>query len=608
MCGIAGLVSSSPIDEDRRRFLPRVRNALRHRGPDGEGLWEDPSGAAILAHSRLAILDLSDNGSQPMHSSDGRYTIVFNGEIYNYRQLAEELRKRGVQFRSGSDTEVLLELFRFHGPDALDLLDGMFALAIWDRQRRSLFLGRDPLGIKPLYVWNTHGVLGFASELRALLATELAPVKLSAPALADYLLWGSVQEPNTLVENVKLLPAGSWMKWEEGDVETQLYWKLQFGNEPISNTDAVDRTRTALDDSIRRHFVSDVPVGIFLSGGIDSTANLALARANGVNDIQTFCMSFDDEELNEGNLAARTAEHLETKHHDWRLTSREGKELLNGFLDSVDQPSNDGFNTYCVSRFARECGMKVVLSGLGGDELFGGYPSFQSVPKLVQWHNRSGWLGTLRSGGLSLVQHLSGDARVARVAAFADSKGGELAAYWTKRAFFTPHEVAELVAYYTGETHVVGNQLDTELPPQPVPGDLVSYLEMTRYMRNQLLRDSDVMSMAHGLELRVPLVDRKLVEQVGAIPSSIRHQPGKQLLLDAVPEVPHWIAKQPKRGFRFPFERWLNDGWAEEFVELNRTSPVRLGAWYRQWTLFTLNRFLSSIGQFSASTGLLNAS
>jgi asparagine synthase (glutamine-hydrolysing) len=585
-----------------------MQQRLVHRGPDGNGLIVESNGLSGLAHTRLAVIDLSSDADQPMTSSDGRYTIVFNGEIYNFAKLRKELQSRGHVFRSRSDTEVVLQMFQAHGPDSVQKLQGMFAFAIWDRECSRWFLARDPLGIKPLYIWQSGESFAFASEVRALLAAELESPRVCPEALADYLLLGSVQEPRTLFQNVWALPAGHWMLWHDGRVHTSVYWQLQFGDDPVSAPQAVACTRRALDDSIQRHFVSDVPVGIFLSGGIDSTALVALAKANGYEDLQTFCISFDEHEFNEGGTARRTAEHFGSQHHDYRMTAREGQQLFEQFLGNLDQPSNDGFNTYCISKFARDSGLKVVLSGLGGDELFGGYPSFRQVPRLMAWRRRTDWTGPVLNLLARTIRRGASDFKAQRLAAFLASDGGPTAAYWAMRSFFTPAEVRRLVEYYTG---LDCDRSDRELlsgtvPAQPTPQDIVGYLETTRYMRNQLLRDSDVMSMAHGLELRVPLVDRALVDQVGRIPAAIRYGPGKRLLLDAVPEIPAWVASQPKRGFRFPFDRWIGSEWSDQFWQLEQTSPVRLGNWYRRWTLFTLERCLQvyGFGNPTPSSGL----
>ncbi len=596
MCGIAGIISDSLSPEELRRRVEAMHDRLRHRGPNDEGLYLE--NGAVLAHRRLAILDLSPAGHQPMSTEDGRYTIVFNGEIYNFLDLRNDLEARGVTFRSRSDTEVILKLFEREGEACVNAFDGMFAFAIWDRRERRCFLARGPFGIKPLYIWRHRDTLAFASEVRALLQADLSSTSLCRLALQEYFLYGSVQEPRTLIDEIEVLPPGYALTWKYGGGRRQRYWQLRFPEQPDVAEDAVAVARAALDDSVRRHFVSDVPVGIFLSGGIDSTSIVALARTNGFDNLKTVCISFDEEKFSEGDLAAETAAHFHTEHHDCRLSAEDGRRLLGEFLERCDQPSNDGFNTFCVSKVAHELGLRVVLSGLGGDELFGGYRSFQLIPNMLRWHRWLGYVGPVRRMAGTAGQRFGRSPRAQRFGTYLCSPGRMIDAYWAMRGFFTPSEARELADYYLGRQDdfarnewITGNHQDqaTEL-------DDVCHLELNGYMRNQLLRDSDVMSMAWGLELRVPFVDRRLVDAISFIPAHIRLAKGKQLLLDAVPEIPSWIAGRPKRGFAFPFDRWLSAQWGDLFEQIRRTSPVPLTTWYRQWCLFTLNHFLQSNG------------
>src|SRR5437762_2186907 len=380
MCGIAGIVNSGFDREKLEKILTGMQQQLHHRGPDDHGLFISRDGRTGLVNTRLAILDLSSAGHQPMASANRRYRIVLNGEIYHFQQLRAELAAEGETFLSHSDTEVALKMYERYGPDCVRELEGMFALAIWDEQEQVCFLARGPFGIKPLYYCETNHGFCFASELRTLLGTGLVPRRLSLAAVSGYLLFGAVPEPLTLVEDVRALSAGHYLIWRHGRCRLTTYWDLQFGDEPIAEAEAVELVRDALDESIRRHLVSDVPVGVFLSGGIDSTALVALASRHAGNKLRTFCISFDDPKFDEGNVAARTAQHFGAQHFDWRLDSTTARKLLANFLECSDQPSIDGFNTFCVSRLAHDAGLKVVLSGLGGDEVFGGYSSFRRVP------------------------------------------------------------------------------------------------------------------------------------------------------------------------------------------------------------------------------------
>jgi asparagine synthase (glutamine-hydrolysing) len=599
MCGIGGIVGGlvAGADDD----LASIQKALRHRGPDDEGCYINPSRDVGLVHTRLAILDLSAAGHQPMHSQEGRFTVVFNGEIYNFADLRRDLINRGFQPRSNSDTEVLLELYSKFGPAMLGRLAGMFAVAIWDNLQRSLFLARDPLGIKPLYYALENGKLIFASEVRAILKSRLiASKQLDFSAAYRYLLFGSVQDPDTLVQGIAQLPAGYYGLYSENKLSIKKYWEMKYAeaNEAlVDSASSVASVRSSLDDSIRRHLVSDVPVGILLSGGIDSTAVLALANSVGADSLRTFCISFGSAAYDEGPIASRTAAHFGSDHSEWRMEFDEGKSLMTDYMHSLDLPSNDGFNTYCVSLFAKRHGMKVVLSGLGGDELFGGYPSFSRLPKLVRLRRTFGpfsrAVATILSGGSKLA---SGAIRfqLLRLAAFLRSSGSVKAAYMANRSFFLPSEAKLILKQVFGRNIEVDsdNALE-ELRDIPILENAVGYLESVLYMRNQLLRDSDVMSMSQGLELRLPLADSRLTDAVNRIPSSFRYRPNKQLLLDAIPEVPRWVSERPKQGFRFPFGDWVSANW-EKKLDISQLTSVSAGEWYRKWTLMALVNFINA--------------
>jgi asparagine synthase (glutamine-hydrolysing) len=595
MCGIAGVINARISRDELERVLLRLQRDLHHRGPDDRGMFISGNGDSGLVNTRLAILDLSAAGHQPMSTPDGRFHITFNGEIYNFATLRAELEAEGEMFSSHSDTEVVLKMFERYGPDCVREFEGMFAIAIWDEQEQSCFLARGPLGIKQLYYHKHAGQLLFSSEVHALLQTGLVPRRLSAEATSGYLLFGAVPEPLTLVENVFALPAGHWLIWRDGKTRLTKFWDVQFGDEPLAREDAVARVRHALFESVERHIVSDVPVGVFLSGGVDSTAIVAVASQIAKSDLRTFCISFDDPRFDEGQVATRTASHFQTQHADWRLDSTKAKRLLADFLERSDQPSIDGFNTFCVSKLAHDHGLKVVLSGLGGDEIFGGYQSFELVPRMVSASRAFNPLCALRRvAGKTLQMRFTGS-RTNRLGHFLTECPTTAAAYWTMRGIFTPGEVALLLPRFC-DSHRNGfsPEVGFHVPPQPTLADEVSYLELTRYMRNQLLRDSDVMSMAWNLELRVPYVDAKLIEAIEPIPADLRLSPRKRILLDAVPEIPDWVRDRPKQGFVFPFKDWITGEWQDIFSRIEAESPIPLKNWYRRWCLFALENFITA--------------
>lgn len=627
MCGIAGYFGGPPS----ATFSTDALRRLASRGPDGSGVWESEQGGVGLIHTRLAILDLSEAGRQPMvfeeklkseklkvETSEGigddgkvsepdcadgqrppQQVLVFNGEIYNYRELRRELEAQGETFASDGDTEVLLRLLVREGAACLPKLAGMFAFCYWNEATGEALLARDPLAIKPLYYRLDGASLAFASEVRAL---READDPTDPAALRDYFLWGSVPDPQTLHLPVRQVPAGHLLKWCGGLASVERWYQpvsKADGSAPPQTklaghglTDVALLTRVALEESMARHLVSDVPVGIFLSGGIDSTVLLALARQTlGPSaDIRTFSIGFDDPAFDESSIARRTAEHFGALHTEWKMTPEEGAAEIPHFLSAMDQPGIDGFNTWCVSKLARREGMKVVLSGLGGDELFAGYSSFDRVPHYQRWYKSLGFLRPVVASGLELKQTAS---PFRRLGSFLRGGGKWLEAYHVQRGIFTPVEAAELAGHLAG----VPAEMNWEVPDLPEhPQDIVSRLELTRYMRYQLLRDSDVYSMAHGLELRVPFVDVRLLETVSGIPAADRLRQGKQLLLEAMPEVPEWVRNQPKRGFRFPFQAWMENGFSELLEQASGESPVPLKAWYRTWAVAAAVRVIKTAG------------
>ncbi|MDZ7962627.1 MAG: asparagine synthase (glutamine-hydrolyzing) [Aulosira sp. DedQUE10] len=598
MCGIAGLLTQTEI-ENLESIIRRMQTALQHRGPDDAGIYISKIRQAAFAHTRLSILDLSSAGHQPMSTADGRYWITFNGEIYNFQQLRQNLIAQGEQFHSQTDTEVILKLYQRIGSDCVHHLRGMFAFAIWDDWEKTCFLARDPLGIKPLYYWQSGSTLVFASELRAVLASRLPTVQMSVQGLYGYLVSGSVPEPYTLIEGVHCLGAGNWLYWQGEKITKKQYWQIDFTPQTISATDAQEIVRHALVDSIKHHFVSDVAVGIFLSGGIDSTSILALAKQTQNEQLCTYSIAFEESQWNEGEMAKQTASFFGAKHTEYKITSAAAQNLLPQFLTAIDQPSIDGFNTFCVSKVAHDSGIKVVLSGLGGDEIFGGYNSFQKIPQMLAWAKQIRLIPLVSASiGMGLA-NWGNSSKIKRLGDFLQGNPTSTNAYSCFRGIFSNQEACAIVRQYLGEEVSFKNSSSASNFPAKVftPEDEVSSLEISCYMRNQLLRDSDVMSMNWGLELRVPLVDRALLEAVAPIPSNIRLAYGKKILVKAVSELPEWVINRPKQGFFFPFEQWMTGEFGEYFSNLNIPNNIPLKPWYRRWSLAILKYWWERISE-----------
>lgn len=591
MCGIAGQLGREP-----GAFAARVGPRLAHRGPDDAGVWQDAE--ACLVHRRLAILDLSPVGHQPMASRCGRWQLVFNGEIYNHAELRRQLEAEGQHFRGSGDTEVLLAWLIRWGRDGLAALRGMFAFCLYDTLERSALLARDPHGIKPLY-WRSGpgGSLSFASELRALLAADPGHPSLDRQSLARYLATGSVPEPATLVAGVQRLPCGHAASWRQGELAVHPWGALPESLEGadaktgMTAAEAVALTRSALEDSVAAHMVSDVPVGLFLSAGLDSASLLALAPRG----LHTFTIGFEAAGaggFDESGPAARIAAHFGAHHTPLNLTADQARQWLPAFLASQDQPSIDGYNTWCVARLATEHGLKVALSGLGGDELFGGYPSFRMVPKLCRWRRRIGPAGPPAAWILHRLPQ-GRRARLQRITGLLEGPASLGRAYGCFRGLFSPTETERLLEHW-GLSATPGATTAGEASEGRAGGrEGVAWLEGTRYLRNQLLPDSDVMAMAAGLELRLPLVDAQLQRRLAPIPVDLRLAEGKQLLASSLPELPEWFLNRPKQGFRFPFQLWLDDPASPLALRLPSTPRgIDLAPWYRRWSLMVLQHWL----------------
>ncbi|HEX9943784.1 MAG TPA: asparagine synthase (glutamine-hydrolyzing) [Thermoanaerobaculia bacterium] len=561
MCGINGILrlseSAPPIDRDE---LLRTREAMASRGPDGAGAWVSDDGRVALASRRLAILDLSEAGAQPMASDDGRFRIVLNGEIYNFAELRRELASEGVRSRSQSDTEVVLALYAREGAAMLARLRGMYGLAVWDDREKTLLLARDPLGIKPLYVSAEGGCLRFASQVKALERGGAISRDADPAGLTGFLLWGSVPEPFTIRRSVQALPAGHHLIVRDGRIgEPEPHGLARI--EPMEPAAAVD-------DSVRAHLVSDVPVAVFLSAGLDSGLIAAMVCRHLSEPPMTFTLRFDALEgtpEDEAPLAAEVARRLGTRHVERRLGRTELAGLWEGAIAAMDQPSIDGFNTWAVSRAAHEAGLKVVLSGLGGDEVFGSYPSFADVPRLERAARRGSKVPGLAAAWPGLAKRLSPDQpKLAGLLRHGRTLPG---AYFLRRGLFLPEELPGLLGRDLAAEGLRRYDPVADAARALVAGNghvsdawaAVHQMETARYLRNQLLRDSDWASMAWSVELRVPLVDAWLRQRLAASGFEPARSQGKAALVrQAAPELPEALWTRPKSGFYVPVAEWMH--------------------------------------------------
>jgi asparagine synthase (glutamine-hydrolysing) len=635
MCGIFGIVArNAQVPAD---VLERATASLAHRGPDDSGtvIVRDSAPEPLeigLGNRRLAILDLSPLGHQPMHDPETGNWIVYNGEIYNFRDVRNELDQAGTKFTSHSDTEVLLKAYARWGESCLTKFRGMFAFALWDARQHRLFVARDPMGIKPLYYAQSGAFFLFASEVRTILGTGLIPRRLDQAGLLNYLAFGSACDPLTLVEGIHALPAGHSLTWQTGMIRQSRYWDLVDDNAPSDRAtagvspSAADRRQAAstlqamLEEAVRLQLVSDVPVGVFLSGGIDSSALVSILSRGGVTPA-TFSIVFREADFSEAEFSRAVAKKFRTDHHEISVSQEDARAAIPDALRAMDLPTMDAVNTYFVSRETRAVGVKVALSGLGGDEVFAGYSNFRTVPRMEQFANC--WKHIPHAARDPFASAFASLSRATdqnrKLASLVSDNGRVMHPYFLSRMLFTPSQLDELFPSATPEEASRASAEQRTLLQRALlldPVNRVSYLESRCYMLNTLLRDADFMSMSQGLEVRVPLIDHRLAKTVLALPGSWKVSGGtpKNLLVEALQNsLPPEIVHRVKRGFTLPFEHWMR---GELRTELEPVLAMGIGngplggildavrvrqvwedfqrgatSWTRPWSLYVLHRW-----------------
>lgn len=573
MCGIGGLWSTRVGREPAEiaRQVDAMLVAMAHRGPDQAGRWSNDSqqSSIALGACRLAIQDLTSAGSQPMTDPVTGNVIVFNGEVYNFRDLHRRLVADGHVMTSGCDTEVVLRSYGAWGPDFVNQLRGMFAFAIWDKERQALFLARDRLGVKPLYYYRASQLFAFSSEVRALLRSSVAPATLSPTAIRAYLAFGAVSEPVTIIRNVRAFPAGHHGYLTAAGLHLERYWSLEDAFLPRehvrSSIELVEQIQETLSESVRLRLISDAPTGIFLSGGLDSTVIAALAAQNATGRIRSVSVVFREREFSEKKWIDRTANYIGSDHHEVELTESELLRLIPQALSSYDQPTLDAMNTYVVSLHARQAGLKVALSGIGGDELFGGYPAFYEVPRLRAI--RRTVPRVLLLPAIRLLSSLPGTAtRIKKLSQYFLASGADaIEAELVHRELFVAHDRQQLSLAST--TAPVSDMAKGHwIAPELDGFNAISYSEISGYLLNTLLRDTDFASMACSLEVREPYLDHELLRTVASLPGSAKQGRETKALLRQVARriVPESLIQPGKKGFAFPMDRWLRGGLRQE--------------------------------------------
>jgi asparagine synthase (glutamine-hydrolysing) len=568
VCGISGYINFQG-KENGEPIIKAMNDCIAHRGPDDAGYVQD--GSVYIGQRRLSIIDLSSAGHQPMHSANGRYVIVYNGELYNFQDLKFELQRvthgskeEPYPFSTKTDTEVILAAYQRWGKECLNRFNGMFAFSIWDKEKKELFIARDRMGIKPLYYHLNAGHLLFSSEIRPLLHSGLVEKKVNQDSLADYLRYQTVHAPFTIIQNILMLMPGHHMTVNlKGEAKIHPFWKL--GDKKIkpehTNKEQIKKdVKNLLEAAVARRLVADVPFGAFLSGGIDSSAIVGLMSKVSNQKVKTFSIVFNDPEFSEAKYARMIAEKFDTEHHEIMLDPEDFRKELPNALMAMDHPSGDGPNTYVVSKVTKEAGITMALSGLGGDELFAGYDVFKRMYSV----NKNAWLQAIPSFmralpakagkvlkpgiGMDKMDELLSLPNLNLADVYALSRkvlpDHYLEKLWKEKNFPGNH-VSQICAHYKKEKHGILSW--------------VSKAEMSTYMVNTLLRDTDQMSMAHALEVRVPFLDYTLVEYVLGIPDAVKfpHTP-KQLLIESLGDLlPSEIVHRPKMGFTFPWKKWL---------------------------------------------------
>lgn len=641
MCGVAGIIGR--VSDTNRQAIRRMAKAIAHRGPDDERFFEkaiDAEGNGVLfAHRRLSILDLSEAGAQPMtDAASGRHTIVYNGEIYNYVELRDRMQSKGEAFKSSGDTEVMLRLLATEGAEAARDFRGMFAFALWDGAQHEVVLGRDPMGMKPLYICrNPDASAGrgwsviFASEVRAILASGLLDAPRLDPAAVASFIWnGFIVGPQTIVRGISLLPPGAILRLDCAGRDKHLTTVAALPAANVRKDAHVSDVRAALHDSVRLHLASDVPLGVFLSGGIDSSSIANMAAKQSGSQITTFTLSFDEQEYDEGPFARKIAEAIGTRHQEVRFTEDHFLGSLEQGLASVDQPTFDGLNSFYISQAVREAGIKVALLGSGGDELFGGYRTFSDLPRFQSMARLIAWLPQLMqvTGARAVAKLLDrshdgigAQARWAKLPNMVAASADIVQLYQLAYALFLPDFQERLLGEGRDSgivTDGLSLSLQAELREQVGGRSAVAalgLLEQRMFLGERLLRDTDVASMAVSLETRLPLVDRTVADVVARLPDAVRFEPlgRKQLLRDVGLEgLDPALFERPKRGFQMPFDRWIRRRLGKEMegvmgdtkladslgldgrviVKLWRSYQAGGGVfWSRVWAIYVLLRW-----------------
>jgi asparagine synthase (glutamine-hydrolysing) len=622
MCGINGFISPASNTQQREQIVRKMNEKLSHRGPDNDGVWSEDN--ITLGHRRLSIIDLSAAGNQPFSSGDKRYTIVYNGELYNYKDLKLELQRaphgsnyQPYFFKTESDTEVVVAAYARWGAECLNFFRGMYAFSIYDQQEKKLFAARDRMGVKPFYYsYGNEGFI-FSSEVRGILSSGTKKFSLNKNVLAEYFMYQTVYAPETIIKEIKVLLPGHYLEFQDGKASVTHYYDLNKKIDEkteLSYEQTCAKIKELLIHSVQLRLIADVPFGAFLSGGIDSSAVVGLMSEVSTEKVNTFNISFDESEFSESIYAKKIAKKFNTEHHEIRLQPADFLQQLPEALAAMDHPGGDGPNTYIVSKATKKAGITMALSGIGGDELFAGYDVFKRMSSL----RKKAWLNAIPQ----IARKTAGAIVKGAKKNVGGQKLGELlgekeisfnSAYPLSRSLFTYKALQRLMKDSDPFSQI---KKITENVPQLKEHLLsaVSLCEINSYLQNVLLRDTDQMSMAVALEVREPFLDHHLAEFVLSVKDEFKypHTP-KKLLIDSLEGLlPDEIVNRPKMGFTLPWQHWLKNE-LKSFCEANihefaqrdlgsRKNIIELWqkylkgdptvTWSRVWHIVVLNNWL----------------
>lgn len=553
MCRIAGIIDGNSSKKQLLLEVKAMCDVMAHGGPDDEGFYSSERQSLCFGHRRLSLIDLSEDGHQPMAYHNGQLHISFNGEIYNHLELKKELSELGLDFISKSDTEVILAAYAAWGVESFSRLEGMFAFSLFDLQDNKTFLVRDRSGIKPLYYSLTQNRLTFASEVRAFKQTSFQ-FSQNPDWQIYFLAFGHLPEPFTTLREVRMLTKGNYLLWDHSANTAHLenYQQEAQVCKIVKMDAAINAIKKNLKRAVEQHLISDAPIGIFLSGGIDSSILSVEATQSHTTQrsVKTISINFSEREFSEEKYQHLIAEQINSEHAGYQISKATFLKLLPQAITAMDQPTSDGINSWFVNYFAKKRGLKAVLSGIGADELFGGYPSFK----------RMGVIRMLSRLPSILLKASSAIQKPIFQRAYYLSYENTIGEYLFLRGIFYPKEIANVLDVTVEHVNQVLKNIPVHCPKHIVGAEKASWLEGNLYMQNQLLKDTDTMSMAHGIEVRTPFLDQKLKALVDNLPVALKFKkaPPKSLLIDAFKnKLPEAIWNRPKMGFTFPFQEWL---------------------------------------------------